>query len=259
MTETPLDIAHAAMESKPHDDALRLKFFERLGDAELFLLLETEAEGEVATPQTFDTGSETLVLAFDRAERLASFVGNEAPYVGLSGRSLVEMLADEGLGLALNPEVAQSSFVLAAEGVSWLAEMLQRKPEFVETAFEAIEKLGQLPDVLIHSLDQKLATAIGMARAAYLVGTRSEGGKMGHMLAIVAPLPGAEPALVQAIGEALSFSGLDTGFLDVTFFDAGDPLVASLSGMGLRFDIPQADLAPATGPGLDPKKPPVLK
>ena len=37
---TPLDIAHGAMEAAPNDDAIRLAFYERLGDGELFLLLE---------------------------------------------------------------------------------------------------------------------------------------------------------------------------------------------------------------------------
>ena len=47
---TPLDIAHGAMEAAPNDDAIRLAFYERLGDGELFLLLEAEAEGETIKP-----------------------------------------------------------------------------------------------------------------------------------------------------------------------------------------------------------------
>ena len=41
--ETPLDAAHAAMEAAPEDDAARLRFYERLADSELFLLLRRGA------------------------------------------------------------------------------------------------------------------------------------------------------------------------------------------------------------------------
>ena len=46
MTETPLDQAHAAMDSAPDDDQKRLRFFERLADCELFLLLKDEPLGD---------------------------------------------------------------------------------------------------------------------------------------------------------------------------------------------------------------------
>ena len=40
MTElTPLDTAHDAMQAAPEDDRARLRFYERLADSELFLML----------------------------------------------------------------------------------------------------------------------------------------------------------------------------------------------------------------------------
>ena len=46
MTETTaLDAAHSAMTADPQDDAARLRFFERLADSELFLLLTGRGEG----------------------------------------------------------------------------------------------------------------------------------------------------------------------------------------------------------------------
>ena len=260
MSETPLDRAHAAMTAAPDEDAARLRFFERLGDAELFLLLEAEAEDDTVTPQTFDTGGETLVLVFDREDRLADFVGQGAPYVGLSGRLLVQMLSAQNLGLALNPEVAPSSFVLAAEGVRWLAETLDHAPEKIETALAEFLPPDGLPEVLLGALDQKLAAAVGLAQAAYLVATRDGAGVHGHLLGFVAPLPGAQDALARAIGEALTFSGLDAGVLDVAFFAADDAAAARLARTGLRFDLPQPDARAArAAPGMDPEKPPILK
>lgn len=260
MIETPLDRAHAAMAAAPDDDTLRLRFFERLGDTALFLLLESEAEGDFVTPRTFETQGETLVLVFDREERMAAFVGAEAPYVGLSGRLLMEMLAKDGLGLALNPETAPSSFVLGAEGAAWLANMLAEMPQARSEEIEALTTPGKLPAQLLEALDQKLAAALGLAQAAYLVGTEQGAGVRGHMLGIVGPLEGAQEALAQAMGEAVRFSGLEAGVLDVAFFAASDPVVARLARVGLRFDIPQPDRALEAGaPGMDADRPPILK
>jgi len=77
---TDLDIAHAAMEAAPNDDAARLQFYERLADTELFMLLGAEAEGDQVTPELFEIEDQRFALVFDREERLAQFVGRAAPY-----------------------------------------------------------------------------------------------------------------------------------------------------------------------------------
>ena len=252
-----LDDAHKAMVDAPEDDLARLRFFERLGDAELFLLLEEEAAGEAITPQTFQSDGETLVLVFDREERLAEFVGQGAPFAALSGRVLAGLLSDQGLGFALNPEVAPSSFVLAAEGVQWLSETLGHAPEETEARLAEFHPPQGLPETLLTALDQKLATAMGLAHSAYLVGTRTTEGARGHMLGIVSPLPGAEGALAQAVSEALTFSGLEAGVLDVAFFEADGDVAKRLSRVGLRFDLPQPVTSSVLAkPGSDPERPP---
>ncbi|MEL6467554.1 MAG: SseB family protein [Pseudomonadota bacterium] len=262
MTKTVLDQAHAAMEAAPEDDTVRLRFFERLGDAELFLLLEGEADGDQVTPQVFDPGAGPLVLVFDREERLAAFVGAEAPYAALSGRVIAGLLAEQGLGLGLNLDVAPSSFLLDADGVRWLAQTLDHGPDEVEARLAEVTAPAGLPDVLISALDTKLATATGLAQIAYLVGTADEAGSRGHMLAFVGAAPGAEEALARAASEALTFSGIDAGAMDVGFFDAQDPVTARLARVGLRFDLPQpapARSPTAAAPGMDPDKPPRLR
>ena len=70
---TPLDLAHAAMEAAPEDDAARLRFYERLADGEVFLLLAGAPEGENVEPELFDVADARFVLVFDREERLARF------------------------------------------------------------------------------------------------------------------------------------------------------------------------------------------
>jgi len=262
MTDTPLDSVHAAMSAAPEDDAARLRFFERLGDAELFLLLEGEADGDAVTPLVFDLGSGPIVLVFDREERLSGFVGAEAPYAALSGRVIAGLLAEQGLGLGLNLDVAPSSFLLDADGVAWLARTLGHGPDEVTARLAEISAPAGLPDVLISALDTKLATATGLAQMAYLVGSTDTKGTRGHLLAFVGAAPGAESALARAASEALIFSGIEAGAMDVAFFDASNPVTERLARVGLRFDLPQPAPArvPETGaPGSDPARPPKLR
>ena len=260
MTETALDRAHRLMTDAPDDDTARLRFYERLGDAELFLLLAAEAEGEDVTPQVFDPGHGPLVLVFDREDRLAAFAGGAAPYAALSGRAIAPLLAEQGLGLGLNLDVAPSSFLLDADGVRWLAETLATAPDQVETRLQEVAAPKGLPEAMIGALDTKLATATGLAQVAYLVASTAEAGRRGHMLAFVGAVPGAQDALAQAVSEALLFSGLDAAALDVGFFDGRDPVVERLARVGLRFDLPQpAPAATPQAPGMDPDTPPRLR
>ena len=265
--ETPLDHAHAAMEAAPEDSAARLRFFERLADAELFLLLVGEAEsgeeGETLTPELFALEEATYVLAFDREDRLGQFVGRPAPYAALSGRVIAGLCAGQGLGLGVNLEVAPSSILLPPEGVAWLAETLAEAPQEAEARIEEVSAPAGLPEALLSALDAKLPAAAGLARSAYLVAVSYEGGGRGHLLGVIDPVPGAEPALAKAVNEALTFSGLEAGSLDVGFFGAADPMAAVLARHGLKFDLPQPAEARAEvvrpAPGSDPDKPPILR
>lgn len=261
MTEiTDLDHAHAAMEAAPLSDALRLRFHERLADSELFLLLTRDPVGEDVDPQMFQAEDQSFVLVFDREARLAEFAGQVAPTVKLAGRGLVRMLAGQGVGLALNLGVAPSATLIPAEAVDWLAETLAHAP--TATAARPVEFTAPkgLPEALILGLDRKLATAGGMAQCAWLVGVTYDDGTRGHMLGFVGALLEAEAALAAAAGEALTFSGIEAGAMDVTFVQAGLAVEAKLARVGLRFDLPQpeAPLAPNVL-GMDPERPPKLK
>jgi hypothetical protein len=257
---TPLDQAHAAMEAAPEDDGARLAFYDRLAASELVLLLEAEAEGDRIRPQVFPVEGDRFVLVFDREERLAEFAGGAAPYAALSGRRLAGMLAGQGIGIGVNLGVAPSAILIGAGSVDWLAATLAAQPEEVEERPAEILPPRGLPERLITALDARLAAAEGLARMAYLVGTVYAGGRRGHLLGFVDPVPGAEPALARAVGEALTFSGIEAGVLDVGFFRAADPVAARLARVGLRFDLPEAPVAEGPGaPGTDPAVPPRLK
>lgn len=259
---TPLDTAHAAMEAAPDNDAARLRFYERLADAELFLLLATEPTDDRIEPNVFRTDDGDFVLVFDLEERLAEFVGETAPYASLSGRALINMLEGQNLGLGVNLEVAPSAYLMDADAVSWLAGTLSEAPEEAQARPVEIERPGGLPDLLLTALDAKLALMGAAARTAYLALVTYEDGIKGHMLAFIDAAPGAERALSQAANEALTFSGIDAGQLDVAFFKASEAVSAKLAKVGLRFDLPTPEVSAATGPsapGMDPEKPPKLR
>jgi hypothetical protein len=264
MTETPLDRAVAAMNAAPEDMAARLRFYDLFAGSELFLLLDEEAEGDRITPAVFPVEAERFALVFDREERLSLFAGAPAPYAALSGRGLAGMLSGQGLGLGVNLSVAPSSTLIPAEAVDWLARTLAAEAEEVEERPVAADPPLGLPEALLTALDTRLAAAEGLARTAYLAQVRYAGGREGHILAFVGAVAGAERALTRTVGEALAFSGLAAGALDVAYLDDADPVAARLARVGLRFDLPAplAGDARAPGrpaPGSDPAKPPILR
>lgn len=257
---TPLDTAHAAMDAAPEDDRARLRFYDRLAEAELVLLLDAEASGDRIEPTLFDTGDGRFVLAFDLEERMGAFIGGPAPYAALSGRALAAMLAGQGIGIALNPDVAPSAILIPAAAVDWLADTLGRRPAEITARPTEIARPDGLPDALLQALEAKLALAAGLASAAVLARAGYEGGGTGHLLAFLDARPGAEPALAQAVSEALTFSGLEAGALDVTFLAGTDPAAERLLRHGLRIALPAPpEPARPSAPGMDPDRPPKLR
>lgn len=260
--QTPVDLAHAAMQAAPDDDNARLRFFERVADGEWFLLLEEEHDGEgPISPRVFPVEENSFVLAFDREQRLAEFAGH-APYAAMSGRVLAEMLAGSGYGLGLNLSVAPSEMLLPGEGVDWLHATLGNAPVEIHGKAEEVFPPAGLPELLITALDAKLAIAGGLAKLCYLAGVKYEDGVRSHLLAFVDQIPGAETALARLVSEALIFSGIEAGALDVAFFKSSDPVCASLARFGLRFDLPEPEPFETNGPsapGMDPNAPPILR
>lgn len=260
---TPLDAALAATEAAPEDDAARLRFYDRLADAELFVMLDAEPQGDTVTPRIFDLGEARVVVAFDLEDRLSQFAGGAVPYLAISGRALAGMLTAEGLTLGLNLEVAPASILLPPEALGWLVQTLGAGPAEAEARPERLSAPTGLPQDLLTALDAKLAATGGLARKAYLAAVTYEGGAQGHLLGVTGAVPGAEPALARAINEALVFSGLEAGALDVTFVPDDDPLAAELARVALRFDLPQPEAARTEvlreAPGSNPDKPPKLR
>jgi hypothetical protein len=257
---TPLDNAHAIMEADAEDEAKRLRFYDLLAQSELYLLLSAEPEGDQISPELFELSEASFVLAFDREHRLTDFTGRASPYAALSGRAICELLAQNGLGLGLNLEVAPSSILLPPEAMRWMAQTLDTTPEELSHTPQSVSAPKGLPQAFLLSLDSRLASAAGLAEAAYLVAVTYENGVQSHLLGVIDVVPGAEPALAQAVSDALTFSGLEAATLDVAFFAASDPVSAQLAKSGLRFDLPKPEAGTVpSAPGMDPEQPPILR
>ena len=262
MTETtPLDLAHAAMTEKPEDDTARLRYFGRLAETELFVLLKIEPEGDRIEPRIFETGGQNFVLAFDREERLTRFAEGPAPYAALSGRLVARLLSENGLCLALNPSVASSEILLPAEVMSWLTETLSAPQQVTEERPVNLRPPSGLPPVFVESLSGKLALAAGYADRAILVRAEYDSGRCDHLLAIIDAIPESQPSLARAVNEALVFSGIEAGTVDVGFLNSADEIVPRLEKVGIRFDLPRAQptVNEPSAPGTDPSKPPILR
>ena len=259
MTTILLDSVHAAMEAAPGDDALRLAFFGQLADTELVVLLAVEAEGDDISPDLFTVEEGQYALVFDSHDRLAAFVGRPAPVAALPGRVLVRMLAGHDIGLALNPDVAPSAMLIPSEAVDWLAETLEVAPRTLGARAQGFVAPQDVPDALIAALDPRLARATGLAQAAWLAGAEWEGGAKGLVLAFVGAVPEAEQALARSVAEALAFSGLGAGWLDVIFLAPGTAAAQAVARVGLGFDLTAAEMPAPSAPGMDPDRPPKLR
>lgn len=260
---TPLDLAYEAMVAAADgDDAPRLRFYERVADGEMILLLEVEPQGENLSPRVFELEDGPFVLVFDNEERLGAFTGVPAPYAALPGRVIAQLLAGQGIGLGINLGVAPSSLLLPAFAVDWLADTLSHGPTDAEAVPEAFAAPGALPERLLAGLDAKLARAGGLAAHALLATVRYSDGRQGHVLAFIDAVEGAEGALARAASEALTFSGVEAGEMDVTFLAAGSVAATAMARVALRFDlpVPETPEAPSpAAPGMNPDKPPVLR
>ncbi|MBD3804369.1 MAG: SseB family protein [Thioclava sp.] len=265
---TPYDRAHAAMEAEPENEAKRLAVYDRLADAELFLLLEEEPEDENIRPQVFSTEEGEFVLVFDTEERLGEFSDEPQPYAALPGRVIAQHLVGENIGLGINLGVAESAMLLPPEALDWLTETLSHSPSEAQgrpVAFTAPGLSPAMLGLLLPAFEAKLDQLAGIAQAAVLGGVTYEDGHRGHVLAVIGAHEHFMPGIAKAMGEALTFSGLDAGELDVTFLDPEDPAAQLLLEKGLVLHVPEPveeevqEIIPGAAPGMDPTKPPKLR
>jgi SseB protein N-terminal domain len=256
---TPLDRAHLATEAAPDDDASRLRFYAALADTDLFLLTEAEAAGDTVTPQVFDLADGRFLLAFDTEERLAAFSDAPSAYAALPGRVVVRLLAGQGVGIGLNLGVAPSSVLLSGAAIDWFAATLTHVPDATTGQAHRITAPGKVPDTLVAAVTHALAAFAGLAVLAAVTDTH---GHLSLTLALIGVPAHAEAALAQAVSEAVVFSGITDGALDLAFLDPQDTRAARFMQVGLVLRIPQPKprtTASPAAPGTDPERPPRLR
>ena len=256
-TQTPLDAAHAAQAATPDDAGARLRFYERVLDAELVApLLAEAAEGSIDLA-VYDLSDGRFVLAFDREERMAAFLDAPAPFAALSGRRLAALLDGRKLGLALNLG-APSATLLPPESVDWLARMAASVPQPMSARISALSPPGEVPAALLVGLGTKLAAMADVVGSAFLARATHESGETQLLVALAGVPEPARASVAAAVAEAVRFVE-GAAALDVLFVDAGTPLFAAAARNGARLAIPRPASSPPSAPGTDPDRPPRLR
>ncbi|MEL6582407.1 MAG: SseB family protein [Pseudomonadota bacterium] len=257
---TPIDTAVAERGANPDSDQAQLSLLARVAEAELYLVLDEDADEERVKPTILQTSAGALALAFDREERMVSFTGEATHFVAMSGRRIAEMLVSGDTGLALNVGTEHET-VLDTATLAWMLTQLAGEVDEAEQVIFEVFPPRDLPEAFVLSVDRKLAQMAGLAEAALLAKVRYASGVQGHALAMVGAQPDAQPALANAIAEGLRLSGLDAAALDVLFVEEDNPITAAFARNGLRFDIPEpepVEVLEVSAPGMDPNKPPRL-
>ena len=256
---TVLDMAHAAMTAGGEPEALA--FWRAFADAELFLVLEREAQGDTMEPKVFSLSMGQMLLAFDAEERLATISDDPVPYAALPGRVIAAQLAGQGMALGLNLGTgADSETVLPDESIDWLAQMLtQAEPEEREAQIARLAA-PLMPEGLVVAFTGLLPPGC----VAVLAQAEYQAGGWGHVLAIAGLGPGDEVRMARAVTEALAFSGFDAAALDLVFVALEAALFQRIAKAGrvMRGAEPLVAAqvsAPAKAPGMDPERPPRLK
>ena len=251
----------------PHELKAEIeRHFGRAGEGILALSVESFSYKR-GLPRGVDMIFDTRFLANPHwEESLRARDGRDpdvAAYVALPGRIVAQVLGAQSLALGLNLGVAPSSVVLEPEALNWLTQTLGADaPDQTEARLRAVRPPNSVPETLLDALAGRLAHMGGIAAGAVLAEVEYDTGVKGHLLALIGAEERAEAALARAVNEALTFSGIEAGHLDVVFVPADAPLVERLVRVGIGFEIPQPmapEAAVPVAPGSDPNKPPRLK
>lgn len=259
MNTSELEAAYVYMHKtkNPSDEG---RFFDLLMSAEVLLLLnEGGAQEAGADVATLARAGVDHVMAFEDERRLAEIVPEGGAYLEVPMRTLVESLTQEGLGLALNPQVSDLDMVFSPEIVAWLAEMMREPPQQHTARVEEILPPVDVPEAVIEAISAALSRTRTL-RDAHLVAARYEGGRIGYLLMISGAAEEIQAAVVEQVQGALRFRGGDQSEIDVSFVAEGDEKIpALLARIGLRMALPRA-VAPSApkAPGSDPDAPPRL-
>ncbi|MGM0584765.1 MAG: SseB family protein [Pseudomonadota bacterium] len=244
-------------------------------NAELRLLLEAPPEETRIRPRILLLEAGPTALAFDTDARLAAFT-EKADYVALRGRVLAELLAAQGLNLAVNPGVAASEVFHDAGALAWMAQVSAAKAETSHARIETLGPPASASEALVTALAARLADLAPLLADAWLVeaghadgATRlllalreAESAHMTGKRALDAAAEARRRALALAVSSSARLAQPEGPELDAIFVAEGDPALAAARRFGLGFDLPAPpapEAATPDAPGMDPDRPPILR
>mgnify|MGYP001316953099 CR=1 FL=1 len=257
---TPLERAIIILETTPDDTTRFSAVMERLVDSEVFLALEHTTSNEQVTPKTVQLHEQEYVAIYDTELRLSESIGGEANYLSVSGRTLVQMLADQNTGIALNPGTNATGYIFELETLRWLAQSLNERPNEMSQQITQVSSPPTLSPKALDALSVKLMAAQGLAEYVILVEATGSGDNKNPMLCFVGSMPDAQVDLAKLVQEHLQFSEQDGAAWDVSYLAQNHIMVEKLLKVGLRFDLPTPKVAVnRPGPGTVPGQPPILR
>ena len=196
--ETPLDLAHAAMEAAPENDAARLRFYERLADAELFPYADwgTEAAGRADLAGAVrDAGSAPLCWSSTARSGWRNLRAGRCLMRRCRAGCICQMLAGQGIGLGLNLEVATICHADPGRGhVDWLVTRHSANTPAGDRG--ATAPRSQRPHVptggaVVSGLDRQACDCIGIGGVLPIWPRCTYDGRcaQGHVLAFIDAVP----------------------------------------------------------------------
>jgi hypothetical protein len=257
---TPLERAIVMLEATPDDSTRFSAVVERLADTEVFLAVEAATSEAEVTPKTVWLLAQEYVAIYDTELRLAESVGGKAEYLSVSGRALVQMLAGQDTGIALNPGTNAIGYVFEPKTLQWLAQSLDERPSAIAQQITQVSPPPALTPKALDALSIKLTAAQGLAKYACLVEATDAENHKNPMLCFVGLVPDAQADLAKLVQEYLQFSEQDGAPWDVTYLSPDHGMVQKLLKVGLRFDLPVPKVAvERPAPGTIPGQPPILR
>lgn len=257
---TALERAIIMLENNSDDHGRFAAVLERFADSELFLALEVAQSNLDLIPKMVYSQEQEYVAVYDTELRLEESIGGGTEYLALSGRVLIQMLAEKSTGVALNPGIAAIGYIFEAETLQWLATSLEEHPEEIAQKIIEVRSPAKISSKALDALSAKLTSAQGFAEYACLVEAIDITNNKNPLLCFVGSVPNSQPNLAKLVNEYLQFFDHNGAPWDVTYLDPDHGLVKKILNVGLRFDLPTPELPVKLGPpGSVKEKPPILQ
>ena len=254
MPDSPLDEIIKQVQSNDIAEN-RLILFKRFLDSELFILID---DLEDPKPKLMSLREGQILLGFDAEEKLVEFAGDNAFFMSMTGRNLLAQ--NVSAGIALNLTNIGGGYILTNEILRWLEKNTQAKQGNIIRLPKKIVSPSIASETFIKLLDETLALSPGLANYAILVQDISEETTNNLLLIFIEAIEACQGILAQQISEAFKLSNPHDVTLDIIFAKPDEELIEKALKIGLRFDLPSIQETPKPkAPGMDPKKPPILR